>query len=211
MPGMAASLAWSDAQTASRKRCRGIRAGAAAAPAPARPVAAPPDVPCSPPHMLVGRATHSQLCRPRCRNGPAPGLIGGAAVPQSDGVNGVRTGRPRTSSRDSHGPLCRDRRVGRFYSFQTQAYSLLSRDFGPTPLPLCTFRLGRALGSRLAWLWRRQDAFDGALEYLARLFDAQLAGGFDEACRLLGIVHLWGRGLGLVVRAAGHGSQDAAL
>src|SRR3954451_2610520 len=99
----------------------------------------------------------------------------------------------------------------RFYSFQTQAYSLLTRDFGPTPLPLCTFRLGRALGSRLAWLWRRQDAFDGALEYLARLFDAHLAGGFDEACRLLGIVHLWGRGLGLVVRAAGHGSQDAAL
>src|SRR5207237_6528899 len=47
----------------------------------------------------------------RCRNGPAPGLIGGAAVPQSGGVYGVRTGRPRTSSRDSHGPLCRDRRL----------------------------------------------------------------------------------------------------
>src|SRR4051794_1811390 len=99
----------------------------------------------------------------------------------------------------------------RFYSFQTQAYSLLTRDFGPAPLPLCPFRWGGALGGRLAWLWRRQDASDGALEYLARLFDAQLAGGFDEACRLLGIVHLWGRGLGLVVRAAGHGSQDAAL
>src|SRR3954453_15459742 len=54
---------------------------------------------------------HLEPAEPRCRNGPAPGLIGGAAVPQSGGVNGVRTGRPRTSSRDSHGPLCRDRRL----------------------------------------------------------------------------------------------------
>jgi multiple sugar transport system ATP-binding protein len=37
---------------------------------------------------------------------------GEAAVPQSDGVSdGVRVGRRQTSSRDSHGSLCRDRRV----------------------------------------------------------------------------------------------------
>lgn len=36
-------------------------------------------------------------------------MYGGAAVPQSDGVNsGVRTGRPHASSRDSHGAFCRD-------------------------------------------------------------------------------------------------------
>ena len=44
--------------------------------------------------------------------GRQPGLGGWAAVPQSDGVrSGVRAGRPQASSRDSHGPLCRDRRV----------------------------------------------------------------------------------------------------
>jgi hypothetical protein len=37
-------------------------------------------------------------------------VSGGAAVPQRDDVNGVRTGRPQASSRDSHGALCRDRR-----------------------------------------------------------------------------------------------------
>jgi hypothetical protein len=34
-------------------------------------------------------------------------VSGGAAVPQSDDVNGVRTGRPQASSRDSHGALYR--------------------------------------------------------------------------------------------------------
>ena len=39
-------------------------------------------------------------------------LAGWAAVPQSDGVrSGVRVGRPQASSGDSHGLLCRDRRV----------------------------------------------------------------------------------------------------
>src|SRR3954453_19590873 len=39
-------------------------------------------------------------------------LAGWAAVPQSDGMrNGVRAGRPQASSGDSHGLLCRDRRV----------------------------------------------------------------------------------------------------
>ena len=47
----------------------------------------------------------------RCRNGPEPKRVGRAAVPRSDDVNGVRTGRPQASSRDSHGALCRDRRV----------------------------------------------------------------------------------------------------
>ena len=47
----------------------------------------------------------------RCRNGPEPKRVGRAAVPQGDDVNGVRTGRPQASSRDSHGALCRDRRV----------------------------------------------------------------------------------------------------
>jgi hypothetical protein len=39
-------------------------------------------------------------------------LAGWAAVPQSDGVrSGVRVGRPQASSGNSHGLLCRDRRV----------------------------------------------------------------------------------------------------
>src|SRR3712207_8751679 len=38
-------------------------------------------------------------------------VTGEATVAQSAGVNGVRTGRPRASSRDSHGALCRDRRL----------------------------------------------------------------------------------------------------
>ena len=51
-----------------------------------------------------------QLCLSH-RNGPEPKRARRAAVPQGDDVNGVRTGRPQASSRDSHGALCRDRRV----------------------------------------------------------------------------------------------------
>src|SRR5512135_1091269 len=51
----------------------------------------------------------------RCRNGPCPRWQPGrVAVPQDDGVcvnNGVRRTRPQASSGDSHGLLCRDRRV----------------------------------------------------------------------------------------------------
>src|SRR4051794_14614043 len=41
-----------------------------------RPAAAPPDVPCSPPHVLVGRATHSQLCRPKKKIGSRSAELG---------------------------------------------------------------------------------------------------------------------------------------
>ena len=44
-------------------------------------------------------------------NGPISGVAGGAAVPRSDGVSGVRAGRPQASPRDRHGLLCRDRRL----------------------------------------------------------------------------------------------------
>lgn len=81
-----------------------------------------------------------------------------------------------------------DRRMWRCYSFQTQAYRILGRVFRPTPGPLLRFRLGRLRGRRFARLWCGQNALKRAFVCLAHLLDAQLASGFDEACRLLGVV-----------------------
>src|SRR5215831_7723206 len=39
------------------------------------------------------------------------GYRGQVAIPHSDGVSGVRSGRPQASMRDSHGIFCRNRRV----------------------------------------------------------------------------------------------------
>ena len=95
-------------------------AGAAAAgdhtPAPPHP--RPPDRPRHPsrarragrsdvPAETMARCTSSRI--PRCRNGPAPGVTGGVAVPRVMVLNnGVRVDRPQASAEDSRGAFCRD-------------------------------------------------------------------------------------------------------
>src|SRR3954447_17095436 len=72
--------------------------------------------------------------------------------------------------------------------FPNPSLRIPRKGFRPPPGPLLRLRLSRLRGRRLARLRSGQDAPERAFVRLAHLLDPQLAGRFDEARRLLGVV-----------------------